>query len=318
MLERRLKREQRSLARLEDLREKNDRFLHQTICDLTEIESLLRQRHEALEAANAELRIAQERLVASERTANEANKAKSSFLANMSHELRTPLTAIIGYSEFLIEEGLSDRVEALDDLGRVLLSARHLLSLVNDVLDVSKIEAGHYDVALETFDLTDLIDEMLAASQVLIGNNKNNLLWTKGPEILVFSDAKALRQCLFNLVSNSAKFTESGTIEVSCEQVTDHHVVVTVSDTGIGMRADQLASIFEQFTQAKPQIGKKYGGTGLGLSITRRLLAMLNGIIDVSSAEGVGSTFTVTLPLRFDETTHVTTRMARRRRSSGA
>jgi len=296
ILERKLERSLRTQRRLEDVREKNDKFLQRTILDQQEAEALLRQRKEAVETTNAELRRAQERLIASERSANEANQAKSSFLANMSHELRTPLTAIIGYSEFLIEEGLEDRVQSLDDLGRVLLSARHLLSMVNDVLDVSKIEAGHYDVALDTFDLCALIDEMLDASRVLVEKRQNRLLWTRPEPIMIYSDAKAVRQCLFNLVSNAAKFTRDGTVKVVCTTSDSGSVDVLIQDTGIGMAKDRLETIFDEFTQARSNTGT--GGTGLGLAITRKLLAMLNGAIVVESSLGVGSSFLVTLPLR--------------------
>lgn len=233
--------------------------------------------------------------------AKEANLAKSQFLANMSHELRTPLNAIIGYSEILEEEALeSDLEEMTQDIRKIHSAAKHLLVLINDILDLSKIEAGRMELNLETFDLTNLIEDVV--STILPLSEKNgNTLSVKVPKPAGFmrADLIRLRQVLLNLLSNACKFTDQGivTLEITREVIKDSEIVnFRVKDTGIGMSADQVVRLFRPFTQADASTTRKYGGTGLGLVISRRFIQMMNGDITVESTPGEGTMFTVTLP----------------------
>ena len=234
--------------------------------------------------------------------AESANRAKSSFLANMSHELRTPLNAIIGYSEMLMEEleetGQSD---LHGDVRKVHTSARHLLVLINDVLDLSKIEAGKMEVFLETVALGPLIEQAAETVRPMVEQKGNTIEIPDAPSGLptVTADALKLRQALLNLLNNASKFTEEGLIRVEVETRSsdgDPRVEIRVRDTGIGMSPDQLERIFQPFTQAEADTTRRFGGTGLGLVISRHFCRMMGGDITVSSREGRGSTFTVTLP----------------------
>lgn len=229
--------------------------------------------------------------------AERANQAKSSFLANMSHELRTPMNAIIGYSEMLIEEADDlEPGEFVPDLQKILAAGKHLLGLINDVLDLSKIEAGKITLYLEDFPVELVVNEVLATVKPLIAKNKNQLDLRIQPDIgVIRADLTKLRQCLLNLLSNAAKFTDHGTITL---QVTaGDRIRFAVSDNGIGMNPEQLARVFESFSQADDSTTRKYGGTGLGLAISRRFSRLMGGDITVESAMGVGSTFTLELPL---------------------
>ncbi|MCA9691946.1 MAG: hypothetical protein KC636_20255 [Myxococcales bacterium] len=255
----------------------------------------------AQELAQAEIR---ERELAKARAAAEAaNQAKSAFLANMSHELRTPLNAIIGYSELLIEDADEQGLESWSiDLLKVLAAAKHLLGLINDVLDISKIEAGRMEVHAEAFTLREIIDDVLDTARPLIERNGNTLaLEVESGLGDMNTDAVKVRQSLLNLLSNAAKFTSGGTITlaVRTEQADGvDWVEFEVRDTGIGMSAEQLARLFKVFSQGDSSITRRYGGTGLGLAITREFTRLMGGDTTVRSELGAGSTFTIRLPMR--------------------
>jgi adenylate cyclase len=233
--------------------------------------------------------------------AMEATRAKSQFLASMSHELRTPLNAIIGYSEMLHEEAEVLGEEAfLPDLEKIQGAGRHLLSLINNILDLSKIEAGKMDILVEEFDVAALLAEVQSVIQPLMAKNANTLAVDCAPELGVMrSDQTKLRQNLFNLLSNAAKFTEQGQITLAARRVVQNGedwLEFKVSDTGIGMTPEQLGRLFEAFAQAEASTSRDYGGTGLGLAITRHFCKMLGGDVSVESTPGKGSTFTIRLP----------------------
>ncbi|MGD8566988.1 MAG: ATP-binding protein [Gammaproteobacteria bacterium] len=247
-----------------------------------------------------ERKISQQISVAKE-TAEAANKTKSSFLANMSHELRTPLNAILGYNQLIRDELREDgRVQYLDDLDKVDMAGRHLLSLINDVLDLSKIEAGKMEVYLEQFTLKPLIDEIQTTVMPLMEKNHNVFQLEFDNDIsTIYADLTKVRQILFNLLSNASKFTQNGDIRLSVasqKSGINSSIRFTIKDTGIGMNREQLNKLFVSFAQADSSTQKNYGGTGLGLAITHRLCQLMRGSISVDSVPGVGSTFTVLLP----------------------
>ena len=240
-------------------------------------------------------------------SAEEASRTKSLFLANMSHELRTPLNAILGYSEMLEEEALELELENFTaDLGRINGAGKHLLALINDILDLSKIEAGKMDLFVEEFDLGTLINEVSALATSLMEKNGNALQLDVAADIGAMSaDQTKVRQCLFNLLSNAAKFTEKGDVTLRAHRETlaglneatpRDWIVVEVTDSGIGMSAEQILKLFQAFTQADASTTRKFGGTGLGLALTRRFCQMMGGDITVHSEPGQGSTFTITIP----------------------
>ena len=273
-----------------------------------ELEVLVSELTQQLTIANAHLEQdalerepAQVELSAAKIAAEDASRAKSAFLTNMSHELRTPLNAVIGYSEMLVEEAQGlQQPQMAADLEKIRSSGKHLLGIINDILDLSKVEAGKMELYYEEVLLDALLDEVLNVVQALAESRGNTLQLLK-PEPLGsrYTDLTRLRQVLLNLLSNACKFTERGRVTMRAEARVQDGVrwsYFAVQDTGIGITPEQLARLFAPFTQADVSTTKKYGGTGLGLSITRSLCEMLGGSLQVESRFGQGSTFTVSLP----------------------
>jgi signal transduction histidine kinase/CheY-like chemotaxis protein len=231
--------------------------------------------------------------------AEEANLAKSAFLANMSHELRTPLNAIIGYSEMVLEEASdSGGTQAMvPDVEKIRSAGRHLLELINAVLDLSKIEAGKMELYLETFSVSNLVDEVIAVIQPLAAQNQNVLQsFVEEGVSYMRADQTKVRQSLLNLAGNACKFTSQGRVDLKVSKSADGRISFSIGDTGVGMSPEQAARLFEPFTQADSSTSRKFGGTGLGLTISRRFARMMGGDISVSTELGKGSTFVLTLP----------------------
>lgn len=261
-----------------------------TYADISE----LKQREAELASLVHELEVARD-------AANEASRTKSSFLANMSHELRTPLNAIIGVTEMLHDDARDlGRADEVEPLGRVLRAARHLLALINDILDLSKIEAGRMELHVESFAVQPLIEDVVNTIETLAAKNGNRVVVECGPDLgNLQADQIRVRQALLNLVSNATKFTERGTVTIRGERQRDGErewIVIAVADTGIGMTQEQIGRLFQEFAQADSSTTRKYGGTGLGLAISRRFCQMMGGDIFVESELGRGSTFTLKLP----------------------
>jgi signal transduction histidine kinase/CheY-like chemotaxis protein len=240
--------------------------------------------------------------------AGEANLAKSKFLANMSHELRTPLNAIIGYSELLAEEAEDEGLDSMqDDLSKINDSGKHLLGLINDILDLSKIEAGKLELFLSEFDISSVMSVMQSVGEPLAAKNNNQLVMNSTVEGSAYGDETRLRQCLLNLMSNGCKFSENGVVSLTAQNVLvsgEEWLSFEVSDTGIGMSREQLNKVFKEFTQAEGNTTAKFGGTGLGLSITKQLVEMMGGTVSVESTVGKGSTFQLRVPKHVKEIAH--------------
>jgi adenylate cyclase len=234
------------------------------------------------------------------RQLQQASENKSQFVSSMSHELRTPLNAIIGLTEMMVTNaGRFGTEKALEPLQRVNRAGTHLLGLINQVLDLSKIEAGKLELNPATVDLAPLIDEVAGTARQLADQNKNRLV-VEAPEKLgqLTIDPLRLRQILLNLLSNACKFTKQGEVKLKARRLVDGRdwVELAVADSGIGMSPEQQAKLFEEFAQADATTAQRFGGTGLGLAITRKLARMMGGDVTVTSEPGKGSVFTVRLP----------------------
>jgi len=233
----------------------------------------------------------------------EATAHKSAFISSMSHELRTPLNAILGYSELLQEEAEDLGAETMvADLGKVNAAGKHLLLLINNILDLSKIEAGKMDLYVEEFSIAGLLAEVEAVAVPLMEKNANTFRITTSRDVgMMRADLTKVRQSLLNLLSNAAKFTERGAVSLSARRETDaedgrESLSFAVTDTGIGMTQEQQGRLFEVFSQAEASTSKQFGGTGLGLALSREFCRLMGGDIGVSSTLGQGSTFTIHLP----------------------
>jgi signal transduction histidine kinase/CheY-like chemotaxis protein len=289
------------------IRQSNNR-LSDTLEDTRAANEALRESELSLERKvaerTAELAKSHRELAQARDAALQASRAKSDFLANMSHELRTPLNAIIGYGEMLQEEMRdNEHGEYLTDLERIVASGRHLLGLINDVLDLSKIEAGKMEVHVEAFDLDEFVRGIEGTISPLVHKNSNTIEVRCGSRLgSMHSDATKVRQVLFNILSNASKFTRNGVITLELEREVvpagEDWINFRIRDTGIGMTHEQLSRVFEAFTQAEETTARDYGGTGLGLAITRQFCEILGGSIRCESEPGVGSMFEVRLPDR--------------------
>jgi signal transduction histidine kinase/CheY-like chemotaxis protein len=254
-----------------------------------------------------ERRCAEEDTAKAREAAESANKTKSLFLANMSHELRTPLNAILGYSEMLLEEAAEMELAPSfgADLEKIGSAGRHLLALINDILDLSKIEAGKMELFLEDFDVAELIAEVASTIRPMVETNANTLNLQVAPDLgHMHADQMKVRQGLYNLLSNAVKFTQDGTVTVTALRETmdeQEWMVFRVTDTGIGLGPDQIVRLFQDFTQADTSTTRRFGGTGLGLALTRRFCQMMGGDVTVHSVPGEGSVFTIKLPVVVSE-----------------
>jgi signal transduction histidine kinase len=261
----------------------------------------LKQKIKEIERMNSILEKNTKDLELARDMANHANIAKSQFLANMSHELRTPLNAILGYTEMITEASQKYADDEIDnDLTKVHRAGKHLLELINSILDLSKIEADQMELHYETFDVSHLLQEVADTISPIMQQNHNEMKFEINfKDVIMYGDVTKIRQILFNLVSNSAKFTTNGTVSLTSSlQIinNDKKIIFEVSDTGIGIPQGNIEKLFDPFEQGDSSTTRKYGGTGLGLTITKRFCTMMNGEIEVDSEEGKGTRFIVYLP----------------------
>jgi signal transduction histidine kinase len=270
----------------------------ETHLNLQLFQDQLRQTNEKLLTANQQLAQARDEAL-------RANQAKSAFLANISHELRTPLNNILGYTELLQEEATESGSEQyLSDLQKIHHASSHLLTLLNDLLDLSKVEAGKLTFHITTFDVRAAVASVIADERISVEKN-NNTFTTEIDPILgeMVGDETKIKQILFNLISNAAKFTSNGNVSFAAHQIKRHGkrwIEFRIVDTGIGIPPEKIKNLFDPFVQADESIATQYGGTGLGLALTKRLCQIMGGSIQMSSELNVGTIFVVTLPLRTD------------------
>ena len=267
-----------------------------------EIRDLNASLQSKVDDATTQLRDSNAKLEDALDSAEQANRAKSSFLANMSHELRTPMNAILGYSDILEEELIDAKQnELVPDINKIQIAGKHLLNLISDILDLSKIEAGKMDVFLETFDLHEFIKEIEEVLHPVVEKKNNKFKVSVDNNVTkMHADMTKVKQVIFNLISNSAKFTDEGEVNLSVSNYREHDrdfVVFEVKDTGIGMTTEQIENLFQDFSQADASTTKKFGGTGLGLAIARYFCRMMGGDITVTSQPGEGATFRIQLPV---------------------
>ena len=297
-----------------ELQKQREVELEQAKQDLASSHHLLAEYNQTLEEKveqrTKELAASIEEARQAKAAAEEANQAKSTFLANMSHELRTPMNAIIGYSEMLHEEAEDlGQEDFIPDLQKIHGAAKHLLSLINDILDLSKIEAGRMELYLETFEIDNLINDVIATIQPLIEKNANTIKVNLSDKLITMhADLTKVRQSLLNLLSNASKFTDKGIVTLTVDRYTtleQDWISFQVKDSGIGMTPEQMSQLFQAFTQADASTTRKYGGTGLGLAITKKFCQMMGGDIEVESEIDVGSTFTMKLPVQVQKSAKV-------------
>jgi signal transduction histidine kinase len=265
---------------------------------LEEQETRLEDQNKILAEQNQELELQRQQLQLNNLQLLEAARLKSQFLATMSHELRTPMNAVIGFSQLLLRQRQNPlTTKQVDMLERILNNGKHLLALIDEILDLSKIEAGRLELKLESFNLETLVK--LTTEELRSLADEKHLTLTCHSDLQnsnVINDKVRLRQILVNLLSNGIKFTDSGTVTIEVEEISTDHLSLTVTDTGIGIAQDELDHIFEEFRQVDQTLAKKYSGTGLGLAITQSLVHLMQGTITVESQLGHGSTFRIELP----------------------
>ncbi|HZW29505.1 MAG TPA: response regulator [Isosphaeraceae bacterium] len=281
-----------------------ERRVSERTAELARANAVLQQEIGRREQVEAQLRQVNADLARAHHQAVEASRVKSTFLANMIHELRTPLNAIIGYSE-LLQELAAKKIpkDPVADLEKINRAGKHLLTIINDILDLSKIEAGKIQLLPERFALASLIRDVAMTVQPLVAKNGNTLVIPDGDLGTMDTDTTRMRQCLLNLLSNASKFTQQGTIRLDVLRelgAAVEWVIFQVRDSGIGMTPEQVSRLFEPFTQADASTTRKYGGTGLGLAITKKICQAMGGDISVESTPGQGSTFTLRIPATFN------------------